>query len=116
MFTMGQLSITYANKNADAAIGTIERTWRAMDANEVKSVVNALSSLVQNLVGSDVTPFIVVVSAESSVTVSHNFDRSPLLRVVNSSGVEVSVVSTDVDSNTTTINFGETFSGTVIAI
>lgn len=36
--------ITYADKFQDAPEGTPERQWRAFDANQVKSVVNGLSS------------------------------------------------------------------------
>ena len=113
---MTQVTITYANKQNDAAIGTIERTWRAEDANEVKAVVNALSQLLQQFSEGDVTPMVVVVNSASSVTVSHGVGRSPMIRVTDQSGVQVSVAPIDIDDNNTTIDFGESFSGTVIAM
>lgn len=38
------MPITYANKNKNAAAGQPERTWRDVDANEVKTVVNAMDT------------------------------------------------------------------------
>lgn len=40
------MSITFADKNASAAVGSAERTWRAVDANEVKNEFNTLESSV----------------------------------------------------------------------
>jgi rRNA maturation endonuclease Nob1 len=40
------MSITFADKNASAAVGSAERTWRAADANEVKSEFNTLEAAV----------------------------------------------------------------------
>ncbi len=108
--------ITYADKDKDAPIGTIERTWRALDANEVKAVVNALSALLGQDFGQGIVPTVVTVTNSSSCVVNHNLDRTPLIRVVNSAGHEVSVVAVDADPDTTTINFGRPFTGTVIAI
>lgn len=36
------MAITYADKDKTAAVGQPERTWRDVDANEVKNVVNAV--------------------------------------------------------------------------
>ncbi len=107
--------ITYEDKDKDAPIGTITRTWRAIDANEVKAVVNALAALI-GAGGEGINPVVVGVVNLTNVTVNHSFGRTPLVRVLNQAGHEVSVVPVDVDDDTITINFGRSFTGTVIAI
>ncbi len=113
---MPLIYVTYEDKDKSQPINSPLSQWRDIDANEVKDAINALVGHVDTLSTGDVTPVVVAIIDESSAVITHNFDRSPVLRVVDGSGKEVSVASEDVDSDTTTINFGEDFTGAAICI
>lgn len=107
------LTISYDDKDLNAAIGTIERTWRAEDANEVKNVVNALSALVLNLEGGTAKYYTVNLINASTRTLTHNFGRYPVINAVDGSG-NVCIPSIAHSSlNSVTLVFNPVFTGKV---
>ena len=110
---MSGLHITYADKDQNAPIGTMERTWRADDANEVKDVVNALSSIVLNIQAGQAKYHAEEVTAGLIITVSHDFGRYPVINAVDDGGNRCFplVVHTSVDA--CTLTFTPAFTGTI---
>lgn len=117
---MANLKITYADKDKHADPSEIISQFRDNDANEIKHVVNSLSDLVSTFIekgGDVVTKSIVVfLSGEISYMLDHDFPRFPVLSAYDSSGAEVSVAPVNVTPEAVYIDFGEAFSGVLIAM
>jgi hypothetical protein len=110
---MSGLQITYADKDQNASIGTIERTWRAEDANEVKDVVNALSSVVLNIQAGENLFYEQALTGATVVTVTHDFGRYPVINVVNASGKRCVPGVTHTSTSACTLTFEPAFTGVV---
>ncbi len=110
---MSDLSITYTDKDQAAPIGTIERTWRAEDANEVKDVVNAISSIVLNIQAGAAMFYEVALTEETGVTVEHDFGRYPVINAVNDSGEQCHVGVIHTSTSSCTLTFQPSFTGVI---
>jgi hypothetical protein len=109
-------NITYNNKDANAAVGTPERTWRDVDANEVKTAVNskldssATSSFLTSadtgsfLTGADTGSFILFSQTGSfAITGSNTFTGTQ--RISNNDLIVTGSIFTN-EINSVTIGLG----------
>ncbi len=110
---MSGLQITYADKDQGSAIGTIERTWRAEDANEVKDVVNALSSIVLNIQAGENLFYEETLTGATVVAVTHDFGRYPVINAVNAIGKRCTPGVTHTSTSACTLTFNPAFTGIV---
>ena len=110
---MSGLNITYADKDQNAPIGTMERTWRAQDANEVKDVVNALSSIVLNIQAGGNLFHEETLTAITAISVTHDFGRYPVINAVDGSGNRCIPSVTHTSTSACTLQFQPAFTGKV---
>lgn len=110
---MGNLQITYPAKNENAALGTLERTWSADDANEVKEVVNALAQILSNLQTSGAKYYSQEVTEADNVSIEHGLGRTPDVKLTDSAGSLCYAPVTAPDENNITITFNPPFTGKI---
>ncbi len=106
--------ITYANKDKDAALGTLERSWTAEDANEVKAVVNNLVAILAGLELSVGQTVIATLTEETSTAIEHRYGRKAVVTCIDTDGALCHAGIEHVDDDNVILEFNPPFTGKAI--